>query len=518
MSRIKLLDCTLRDGGHINAGQFGKNVIKSIIKNLVQAKIDIIEVGFLWNDETDENTARFHSINKLKKYLPENLGRSKISLMVDNVDLDYLEPNDGTVDIIRLSFRKNEFEWAKKTVQTLNEKGYSYFLNVIHGSSFTDYEYLKIIEQVNQLHPSGFSIVDTFGAMRQEDLGRIYYMVENNLEPDITLGIHLHENLGLSYSLATYILNIVAPTRSIVIDGSLFGMGKVPGNLCIEQMLDYMNHKYNTNYSIEPVYEAIDEFIMPIRERIPWGYSIPYAISAQCGVHRTYAEYLCEKERLRTKDIRRLMNCIDREHAEIYDKDYIENIYAKYMGAGYNDSITLSSLKKSISQYENVIIISPGTSINTYNFDDNFFTNSCSISVNFIYNKYKTNFSFFANPKRLGFASELNTQNLIITSNLLDDIPNAKFVVSWNELTYHDGVYCDDSTLMLLNLMKRLGVKKVSFVGFDGFQRNENNFYSEYLERNIFKDNFNIQLRKQILKESYSEININFLTPSLYNE
>ena len=134
MGNVKILDCTLRDGGHINQGRFGKKVIKAILAALVKAKIDIIEAGFLWDSETDEDTARFESIEKLKKYLPEDLENSKISLMADNVDLSELEPYDGTVEYIRLSFRKNEFKWAEETARLLKNKGYKVFINPIHGS------------------------------------------------------------------------------------------------------------------------------------------------------------------------------------------------------------------------------------------------------------------------------------------------------------------------------------------------------------------------------------------------
>ena len=122
MGTVRLLDCTLRDGGHINQGNFGKNVIKATIDNLVKAKIDVIEAGFLWDTETGDDVARFHTISELKKYLPKDMGNSKISLMADNVDLSHLEPYDGTVEYIRLSFRRTEFEWAEKTFNILKEK------------------------------------------------------------------------------------------------------------------------------------------------------------------------------------------------------------------------------------------------------------------------------------------------------------------------------------------------------------------------------------------------------------
>ena len=53
---LKLLDCTLRDGGYVNDWNFGKENIIAIINGLVSANIDLIEVGFLnQNVLYDEN-------------------------------------------------------------------------------------------------------------------------------------------------------------------------------------------------------------------------------------------------------------------------------------------------------------------------------------------------------------------------------------------------------------------------------------------------------------------------------
>lgn len=47
MGRIQLLDCTLRDGGYVNDWNFGHNNLISIFERLVNARIDIVEVGFI---------------------------------------------------------------------------------------------------------------------------------------------------------------------------------------------------------------------------------------------------------------------------------------------------------------------------------------------------------------------------------------------------------------------------------------------------------------------------------------
>lgn len=517
MSGIKLLDCTLRDGGHVTQGKFGEQAIKSIIADLVKAKIDIIEVGFLWQTETDMDTARFYDIATVKKFLPKDMGASKVSLMADNVDLEHLEPYDGTVEYIRISFRKNEMDWARKAAKTVIDKGYKCFMNPIHGSSISDKEYLEIIDMVNEIHPFAFSIVDTFGAMRQSDLARLYYLIDYNLDETIELGVHLHENLGLAYSLAQHILSIVSPKRNITIDGSLFGMGKIPGNLCIEQVMDYMNIEYQSNYATEPVYDAIDQFIMPIYHRVGgWGYSIPYAISAQCGVHRTYAEYLVNKERLMTKDVRRILKSIPEEKSEIFDKDFIEKQYKAYMNAAYDDSCYLELLSDKLKEYESVIIVAPGQSINDLSLDSTLRKKSCLITINFEYKKENTDLCFWTNAKRLGYASNLDFKRLVITSNLRDELPEAKYVISRNELIYHDDIWSDDSTLMLLNLLKKIGVKTVYIAGFDGFSKEKGNFFNEQYERIVREYDYDTNSRITVLKQVYSTMNIHFLTPSVY--
>ena len=69
--------------------------------------------------------------------------------------------------------------------------------------------------------------------MRRNDLNRITELVDHNLNNDIRLGLHLHENMSLSCSLVQMFLEKNLK-RSITIDGSLFGMGRIPGNLPLE--------------------------------------------------------------------------------------------------------------------------------------------------------------------------------------------------------------------------------------------------------------------------------------------
>jgi 4-hydroxy 2-oxovalerate aldolase len=86
--------------------------------------------------------------------------------------------------------------------QTVKDKGYKLSINPINIMGYTDEKILWIIEQVNKIQPYQFSIVDTFGSMKRRDLDRIVSLVDNNLNKNIRVALHLHENMALSCSLA----------------------------------------------------------------------------------------------------------------------------------------------------------------------------------------------------------------------------------------------------------------------------------------------------------------------------
>lgn len=517
---IRLLDCTLRDGGHINQGHFGETVIRNTIERLVDAGVDILEVGFLWDQEYGKDVSRYYNISDLKDLLPKDCKKTKISLMADFIDLEHLEPCDGTVEIIRLSFKRHRLQWGLKTAKILMDKGYKVFINPVNSNVYSDKQYIEVLEKVNQLHPYGFSIVDTFGVMRISDLSHRYYLVENNLDKDITIGLHLHENLGLALSLAEHFTKIASPTRKIVIDGSLLGMGRVPGNLCIEQIMDYMNENYGKSYDTEPVYDAIDDYIAPIKRSVekPWGYAIPYALSAKYNLHRTYAEYLMGRERLKTKDIQRILSQVDIAESEMFNEKYIEDLYLKYMNVEYDESKDIINLNHILSEYSKILIIAPGESIVA---NENLIS-SCiddktlTIAINFNPKNIACKYIFLTNIKRYDEIKN-HSNKLIVTSNLLRDIEKKDYVINYNDLVYFNEEYCDDSTLMLLNLLLKMKIKSVMIAGFDGYKNGEMTFYDGRFDRKEIDPKKAILIKK-ILDTTFNYMDIRFITESEYNK
>ena len=204
MRNEKLLDCTLRDGGYINDWEFGTHTIRDILKKLVEANVDYVEVGFLRDCEYSSDKTLFNCCADIANVLPEDRGNTLFSAMAlhNRYDINKLEPYDGkTIDVIRVTFHDYDIEEGLEYIRKVKDKGYKVFCNPINIMGYSDSKLIELLNRVNEIKPYGFSIVDTFGSMLKSDLQRIYLLVEHILDKSIVIGLHLHENLGLSYSL-----------------------------------------------------------------------------------------------------------------------------------------------------------------------------------------------------------------------------------------------------------------------------------------------------------------------------
>lgn len=516
---IKLMDSSIRDGGNVNDWNFGKRVINGIIKDLVEAKMDIIELGYLKNVTYSEDKSLYNTVTEAKNNLPENKGRSEFSLMVqeDKWDWDKLERCDGSIKHIRVSFHKTDVDEGLELCKKVMDYGYTCHCNPINIMGYNDIELLELISKINRVNPEYFTIVDTFGSMSLDDLKRIESLLQNNLSQNMKISAHLHENLGLAYSLAQEFISYFESKRDMFIDASLFGIGRIPGNLCQELIMSYLIRERNADYDINPVYDAIDDFIVSIKKKNPWGYALPYSLSAIYNLHRTYPEYLMEKGKLRTKDIKAILNSIIPSERVIYNQKYIEDLYQKYIDVDADDGKTKENLSKLLKN-ESVMIVAPGKSIKNEKkrIEDFIRENKCIIiSINFDGDYIHSDYSFYTNPKRYAYdAEKVDPEHNISTSNLLRDSVKAKYIVNYGRLSRHQGIYSDDSVLMLINLLSELEVKQVFLTGFDGFFSQDEHF-DESLD-NGYSNKNDFELIKGVINYYSKRMKINYITRSVY--
>lgn len=297
--QIKLLDCTLRDGGHVNNWNFGKQSIKGIIHRLSMARVDIIELGLLKNVKFSLDSTLQPSISAFSEIAMSGNPRADqyFTVMVrpDWIDVSLIDEYSSheVINGIRFAFYPEDIREALIQATAAKEKGYDIFLNAVGVSCYDQHKLISTINDLIALQPAALSIVDTFGAFDQDTLTKFYNAFESQTHPDITIGLHLHENKALALSLATHFSNLLKPPRHGIIDASLFGMGRIPGNLCIEQIANLLNHQNSETirYNINHLLAAIEEYIYPIRKNFTWGYSPEYMLSAYRNLNRNYAEF-----------------------------------------------------------------------------------------------------------------------------------------------------------------------------------------------------------------------------------
>ncbi|EJB6606621.1 aldolase catalytic domain-containing protein [Campylobacter lari] len=521
MNTLEILDCSLRDGGYINNWNFKEDVIKDIIAKLVNANIDLIEIGFLRDCEFDPNRTLFNNCKEIEHILPKSRKQSKfVAMALHNLyDINKLEKYDGkTIEYIRVTFHDYDIEEGLQYIVKVKEKGYKVFCNPINIMGYSDEKILEIIKKVNIIKPYAFSIVDTFGSMEKKDLIRIYSLCNNNLDSDIVIGIHLHENLNSSFALMQDFIQIKDAKRKHTCDGSLFGIGRVPGNLCIELLANYLNKNFDYYYDIDYLLDAIDAHIIKLKKIEEWGYSIAYALSAKYNLHRNYSEFLLKKGNLSSKQINYILSQIENFKKTAFDKKYIEKLYLDFQNRHINDSENLI-IAKNIFSGKNILLLAPGITLNEYSDEINAYIRDFEpvvVALNFYTDKFKVDYSFFSNENRYSFfLNKIKEETVIITSNI--ENPLFKHLTfDYYNLAITNGKLNDSCVLMFLKLLSQLEIKEFSIAGFDGVD--ENSYYDDTLSVNLKKYDFEkIQAdTRSFLDHMQHKMKINFLTPSAY--
>ena len=522
MGKINLLDCTLRDGGYVNDWNFGVRTIKDIIDKINKTNVECVEIGFMRGDVYDENKSLFPDINSTKELLKNKNNNCLYFLMYDMskpVPLDRFEQCDHkSIDGIRIIFKKNKIDEAYEVCKQIKQLGYLISINFVNTDFYDDIEFENAIKKYNDLDPYAIAIVDTFGSMKNKKFLHLVDIANKYLKTNISLCYHSHNNLQQAYLNATSFVEMNLD-RDIIIDASVFGMGRGAGNLNIELFAEYMNEYHNKNYHIVPMLEIMDEYLQDIYKTKFWGYSLPLYISASLNTHPNYGIFFAEKGTLTEKSMFEIMKNMTVEEKQIYDKNIAEQKYLDYMSNKIDDSDDLSNLNN-IFKNKNILIIAPGKSIND-NIEkiNNFLMdkNTISISVNFYDDKFKTDFLFSSNMRRYNKLDGLVPCETIITSNMLD-AKNKNFVLNYYSLIIEDKDIMDNSGLMAIKMLINLGIKSVYIAGMDGYDDSNPYVYNSIFTHYDFSNVANIRNNKIKMQiDNFKKyINIDFITKSIY--
>jgi len=220
---MKILDCTLRDGGYVNNWGFLQSQISKITDSLERSMVDIVELGYLDNRKGgNKNTTLFDSVASVESVLSKSTKQMTKVVMINlfDFDVDKLPHKSKTrIDGIRLAFHKRDIEDALLEAEKIIDLGYQLFFQPMVTKTYTDDDFLSVIESVNQLDIYAFYIVDSFGSMLLAEFRHYVDLANHNLSDGVKLGYHSHNNMQLAFSNAIDLCGRQL-ARGVIIDSS----------------------------------------------------------------------------------------------------------------------------------------------------------------------------------------------------------------------------------------------------------------------------------------------------------
>lgn len=439
------------------------------------------------------------------------------------------EQSNCFLDGIRVIFKKEKMHQAIDFCKQVKDKGYKVFVQAVSITSYDDAAFQELLKLVNELEPYAFSLVDTYGLLHKGDLQKFLQRADEGLKSNIGLGYHAHNNFQLAYSNCIELLEHPLKRRMLV-DGSLYGMGKSAGNAPIELLSRYMNEHCEKSYHVSQLLEAIDVNILDIYRRTPWGYAFKFYLSASNGCHPNYVAYLQEKRQLSVKSISDILESIAQDKKLLYDEKYVEQLYRQYQAKECEDTGDRAKLKALWCKAEEgrpILLLGSGPSINKQKEQIKDYmkkSNPIVIAVNFLPEEIAINALFVSNAKRYVQLStkllQLSPQiSIIATSNVTSAGKPFDYILNYSALLDEEAWIVDNPLIMLLKLLRQFEIKDVFLAGFDGFREAEKaNYINENMEHEFSREKA-IQLNRDVeasVKRLGSDVKLHFITDTLY--
>lgn len=316
---IKLLDCTLRDGGYINNWEFGYAPIKDMIAHVEKTDVDVLELGFLKDEKYDQNRTVFNSMDQIEALIPNKKAGIVYAAMTESfypLPLEKLKKREkSSVDVLRIVLWKSKHDETGKVVDCLKdgyeyckgvvEKGYRLFVQPARVGQYSDDEFVGLLNMYQDLEPEAIYVVDSWGNQSTEQLMHYVSLSDKTLNSKIAIGFHGHNHLGQVFATGVEFLKL-SSKRDIYIDGSIYGIGRYAGNLPTELIARHLNLEYGKKYNVNPMIDVYDKYLKEIWNSHIWGYYLPYYLTAIHNCNPRYGEYYGLEKKISCGDIEKI--------------------------------------------------------------------------------------------------------------------------------------------------------------------------------------------------------------------
>ena len=298
--RIRVLDCTIRDGGICNDWAFEPALVRRVFSALSAAGLDYMEVGYRVAGgrlEPGEGPWRACPEPALREVLEE--GPMKLATMVDVGRFQASElphAQDTLTKVLRIATYAHQMDEALRLLDGALEKGFETFVNVMAISTLGPDEVDQFLLRLAGSGVQNVAIVDSFGALYPHHVRYLVHKYMNYLGEKVKVGVHFHNNQQQAFANT-----IVAIDEGVdFVDATVMGMGRGAGNCPLELLLFYLD---NPRFDVAPVLDLVETFAS-LNEELRWGYHLPYAITGYYNLHpRSAIARMAQPDRYQVREM-----------------------------------------------------------------------------------------------------------------------------------------------------------------------------------------------------------------------
>jgi 4-hydroxy 2-oxovalerate aldolase len=284
---IKVLDCTIRDGGLMNNHQFDDQIVKAVYTACVEAGVDYMELGYKASRKIivpgEHGAWKYCLEEDMRRIVDDNPTSLKLSIMADAERTDYhediLPKKESVIDMVRVATYISQIPTALDMVKDAHDKGYETTVNLMAVSTVPEYELDEGLELLANSETQAVYVVDSFGTLYSE---QVQYLVRKYMHycraAGKDVGMHAHNNLQLAF--ANTIDAIVLGAN--MLDATMAGLGRGAGNCAMELLIGFL---HNPKYNLLPVLRCVQNTVEPLRSKLLWGFDLPYMLTGFLNEH-----------------------------------------------------------------------------------------------------------------------------------------------------------------------------------------------------------------------------------------
>lgn len=297
---VRVIDCTLRDGGLVNDFNFTDEFVRDLYLANQKAGVDYMEFGYKASREIFSGKKygkwKFCEEQDLRDVVGDNDTAMKISVMADVGRTDYkkdiIARKDSVIDMIRVATYIDNIPGAIDMIEDAHGKGYETAVNIMAVSKVSGEDLVAGLEMLVRTNVDVIYLVDSFGSFYPEQIERLTRQyLDLARDHNKLIGIHAHNNQQLAFANTIEALSRGAS----YLDATVSGLGRGAGNCYLEQLISFLR---NPKYNRAAVMAFAEKNIVQLREDgLTWGFDIPYMLTGMLNTHPSSAIRFMKEKR-----------------------------------------------------------------------------------------------------------------------------------------------------------------------------------------------------------------------------